>query len=589
MQGLKAAQARLQAFGSAVRGIGLGISAAASGAVTAPAAATAVFTQRGGDIADAAKRTGMTTEAMSELGYAATLSGSSMEELEGGVRIMQRMIAAAGEGSQASADALGRLGLSAQQLAGMSPDQQLEAIADGLSGITSPAERTAAVMGVFGRSGAKLIPLLEGGSTAMRRMRGEAVALGASLSGADARSAEELGNAMKRVRKAATAVAMAIGAALAPTIADVANRVATVIGGVSRWIDQNRGLIVTVAATAAALLAAGTALVGIGLAATVAGAAVGGIATAIGAIGTVAGVAAGAVGLLITPLGLVVAAAAAAGVSIAMMSSTGGASLASLRQTATDTLGGIAEALRAGDIRLAAIELWSGLKAAWANGMAEISTLWETWTTDLAQALFVVQSTALSVVSKAQELLAGQFLADSAGTQVQRSNLPAWLSDPLGLQLSEGDVGRAKALMAQDTTAKETERAARLSERIAALEQSRSAALRRIEQERRDALKGIREEIEQERRNSEGARVGPPVPSVGRSGTGPLEIEALAGEVARQAAAVRGTFNAGAVQALQGGVSGSAQDRTARATEKSAELLRRMLDRASTDGLVFAE
>src|SRR5688572_16574240 len=95
--GLNKAAAQLKVFGASVGAIGkkmttLGLSIAAPLAL-----ATKLFTNVGGDLLDLSQRTGMSVEALGELGFAAEQSGSNIEELEAGIRGMQKSI---GEGDK---------------------------------------------------------------------------------------------------------------------------------------------------------------------------------------------------------------------------------------------------------------------------------------------------------------------------------------------------------------------------------------------------------------------------------------------------------------------------------------------------------
>src|SRR5690606_25620627 len=89
---LKAASVKLKAFGQSVAAIGGGITAGMTAAAAPFVAMTKTFADVGDVAHKAALRTGMTTNAISELGYAAALSGSSLAAVETGVRKMQQAI-----------------------------------------------------------------------------------------------------------------------------------------------------------------------------------------------------------------------------------------------------------------------------------------------------------------------------------------------------------------------------------------------------------------------------------------------------------------------------------------------------------------
>jgi hypothetical protein len=148
--------------GSGIAKVGAGVTAIGAGVLAPIAAATAKFAQFGGEIDDVAQRTGMTGKAVSELGYAATLSGTDLATVEGAALKMQKGIVAAANGSRSMSDAFGAIGLSAKQLASLSPEEQFSTIAKAIGSINDPAQKTSAAMAIFGKSGSKLTPMLAG-------------------------------------------------------------------------------------------------------------------------------------------------------------------------------------------------------------------------------------------------------------------------------------------------------------------------------------------------------------------------------------------------------------------------------------------
>ncbi|RMF73571.1 MAG: hypothetical protein D6744_15445, partial [Planctomycetota bacterium] len=96
--GLNRAAARLRSFAAVTSGIGAGL-VGASAAILGPlAAAVKQFSSAGDAVHKMAARTGLSAEAISELGHAANLSGTNMQTLETGVRRMQQTIGEAASG-----------------------------------------------------------------------------------------------------------------------------------------------------------------------------------------------------------------------------------------------------------------------------------------------------------------------------------------------------------------------------------------------------------------------------------------------------------------------------------------------------------
>ncbi len=91
-----------------------------------------------------------------------------------------------------AADALDRLGLSVKTIAGESADQAFKDIADGIAGVTNPAERARLAVDIFGKSGQKLLPLMMEGAAGIAAAQAEAEKLGISFSRVDAKQIELL-------------------------------------------------------------------------------------------------------------------------------------------------------------------------------------------------------------------------------------------------------------------------------------------------------------------------------------------------------------------------------------------------------------
>ena len=120
------------------------------------------------------QRVGMSSETLSELSYAATLSGTSIERVEDSFKgLTQKIVEAVNKGGDADA-LFSSIGLSAQDLAASTPEEQFYKVADAIANISDPTRRAAVAMQVFGESGHELLPLLSGGSAGLNEMRSEA-------------------------------------------------------------------------------------------------------------------------------------------------------------------------------------------------------------------------------------------------------------------------------------------------------------------------------------------------------------------------------------------------------------------------------
>ncbi len=383
VRGLRRAGKKLEAFGKKVRDIGLKIAAVGTAVVTALLGAAKTFATMGDHVAKMGRRTGFSAEALSELGFAAEQSGADMETLEKGLRRMQRTIYDAARGLSTATEGLSVLGLSVEDLKGLSPEDQFTLIADRIGAIKDPTLKAAVAMEMFGRSGTQMLPLLENGAAGINALREEARRLGLTISSEDARAAEEFSDTLNRMWRVVKQAVFAIGAALAPTLSEVAVWITRTVKTTTDWIKQNRGLVVTVLKVAAVVTVIGGGLVALGLAASALGTVLGGLATIASVAGTVLSAVGAVIGAILSPVGLVIVAIVALGAVILHVTGLGakalswlGEQFAILKDDALAAFGGIGDALAAGDIGLAAKILWLTLKLEWERGIAWLSKLW---------------------------------------------------------------------------------------------------------------------------------------------------------------------------------------------------------------------
>lgn len=376
LAGLRRVRAKLKAFGTVVASAGVRMFAAGAAVSGGLFAAGKGFADYAGRINDASARTGVGAEQLQALGYAAGQTGASMDDLEAGLRKMQRTVDDAAGGSKEAAQSLGRLGLSAAQLKGLSPDKQFAKIADALSRVRDPSTRAALAMEVLGKSGTSLLPMVAGGARGLEKMTARARELGLVLSADDVEAGDAFGDTLDELQAQLKMVAVQGGAAVAQVLMPFAGQVLHGVASVIKWVRENRRLVGTVFSVAAGVAAAGAALVGLGIAVKLAAAGVGVFAIVLKA-------AALTLGFLLNPVTLTIAALAALGAAIVYFSGYGGQALNwlagkfnVLKGDAEQAFGGIADALAAGDIKLAAKVLWAYLQLEWARGVGAIKGIW---------------------------------------------------------------------------------------------------------------------------------------------------------------------------------------------------------------------
>ena len=180
------------------------------------------------------QRVGVSTESLSELAYAANLSGTSIERVEESFKgLSQKIVEAVDKGGDAE-ELFSSIGLSAQDLAASTPEEQFYKVADAIAEIDDPTRRAAVAMQVFGESGRELLPLLSGGSAGLAEMRDEARSLGATVSTESAAMGAQFNDALARVQTIFQGLKNEFAASLAPILTFFANRLSEASGFISK-------------------------------------------------------------------------------------------------------------------------------------------------------------------------------------------------------------------------------------------------------------------------------------------------------------------------------------------------------------------
>lgn len=224
-----------------------GVAVAALGAGAALAAIATGGLDRIDQLGDAAQRIGVTTQSLSELRYAANLSGSSAEDLDTALVKLTTNLGDASLKATPASEALKRIGLDAKDLANESPDVAFRKIVKGLEGVPSAADKASIAMDVFGKGGIKILNTLGAGSGELDRLSMEAKAFGVSVSQIDAAKVGQTKDALDKVSAVIEGVVNQISIALGPAIGFVADQFTdwfkSTASGSTLVVDAVRGII----------------------------------------------------------------------------------------------------------------------------------------------------------------------------------------------------------------------------------------------------------------------------------------------------------------------------------------------------------
>lgn len=243
----------LQKFGKSMQKVGASF-AAVGGAITAALGVAIKSLANAADVADdTAKRTGLTVEAVQELGYVAKMTGSNLATVEVALRTMQKGLTDSGTESAAFTSALETLGLSLAELRAMNPQAQFDALSQAIAGVTDPSQRAGLAMTVFGRAGTALLPMLAEGADGIAKLKDEAHKYGYVMSQEVAEAGSNFNDNLDRLKGSLGGLAQQVVAGLLPTLNSLVKCAADVVAGIKEWINNNPNLVSTLAHVAASV------------------------------------------------------------------------------------------------------------------------------------------------------------------------------------------------------------------------------------------------------------------------------------------------------------------------------------------------
>lgn len=232
INGLKAAGVQLKAFGAGVAQVTMRLAKLGSAGLLAVGAgigaAIAHFTKAGSELADMSARTGMAASTLAELKFAADQTGTSIEDVEGAIKRSQK--------------------------SGKDFFQTAKAIA----AIEDPAKRTQAAMEAWGKSGTKLLPMLNN----LQELRQEARDKGLVPTDESVALADKLGDKFDTVFAQIKSAIFEIGAIAGPYLMPIADIIQQVLAVSINWIRTNESVLGTIKGIGDAFIGGDWALAG---------------------------------------------------------------------------------------------------------------------------------------------------------------------------------------------------------------------------------------------------------------------------------------------------------------------------------------
>ena len=227
------------------------------------------------DMNDLAQKTGVSVEQLSRFKQAAAASGTDIDSVGTAMIKYGKNAASTGKANEKLVAALDELGISSKDAAGnlKSSDQVMLEVADRFKAMPDGANKSRIAIDLFGKAGANLVPLLNGGSDAVK-------SLTATMTTPFAKASDAFNDKLASIQGKLGQVGASVGSALLPALnllSDVviglANGFTALPGPIQALIGVVAALIaafVVLAPAVTAIITLGSALSGLAIGATIA-------------------------------------------------------------------------------------------------------------------------------------------------------------------------------------------------------------------------------------------------------------------------------------------------------------------------------
>jgi hypothetical protein len=209
-----------------------GITAFAAGAV-AVARGLVSLEDRVERLSRLSTQLGVSFEFVQVLEEAGRRADVSIEQLSGSFARLQNTLAGADEESKKAQAALQRLGVSVQDFGVLSEQQRIDLIGERLAAIEDPAQRSAAAIALFGRSGVQLLPFfneLPGAATDMER-------IGRAVTDLDRQNLADFGASIDALKLATQGLGTSLLLPFVGLAEGTAQAIAEIVAGITAIVD----------------------------------------------------------------------------------------------------------------------------------------------------------------------------------------------------------------------------------------------------------------------------------------------------------------------------------------------------------------
>lgn len=231
------------------------LSAAAAGVLVSLGAMAYKSAQAADDLNALSKQTGISTEDLQKMNYAADLVDVSVESISGSMSKLRKAMSSSSAGTE---EAFKRIGVSVRSADGALRDSSevFYEVLEGLSRVGNETERDTLAMTIFGKSADQLAGIIDDGGAALKALGEEAEQMGLVMSQETLDSLNKVNDEIDRLKAQAVAQFAKAGASALEALTPVLESVVAAISKVLELIGNVSPEVMKVIAIVAAVVAA---------------------------------------------------------------------------------------------------------------------------------------------------------------------------------------------------------------------------------------------------------------------------------------------------------------------------------------------
>ena len=193
-------------------------------------------------IGKSAQKLGTSAKFMGTLQFAAEQTGANMEQLQSGMKAMQRNIGGLSMGTGEAVKAFEALGLTFDDIKDMTAEEQFTFLSDKLAGVADETQRAYLATRIFGEGGQELANMLANGGDGLTVYQEKMAALGIEVGENQVDSAAKFKDALNVMQKMFDVVKSKIIDVLAPALEELAYFFSSLMQTTMEFDEANKNM-----------------------------------------------------------------------------------------------------------------------------------------------------------------------------------------------------------------------------------------------------------------------------------------------------------------------------------------------------------